>query len=245
VAHGVVLHEIPVEAVPRRVYSMTNPFHEKPLHMVGDLDGGGGRELAIVIDEPLPSPDDPESGRGSYGAPLNLIRDCLAVLGMESGTVLASFWLSHADPPLFDAQQTGLLGMAAFGSVCFLDTSPGIELSSPPDGSRCGPRLDVAWDVTNAGDFAEVFVDGVRCWMGYDRQAELSVAPGNHRLAIRSIDDCGRICYVVAQIEVTRSAWGWPLVTFVLLVLAALVLLLFYSRLARRRRRVSRRRPAG
>jgi len=245
VAHGVALNEMPVEAVPRRVYSMTSPFHEKPLHMVGDLDGGGGRELAIVIDEPLPSPDDPESNQGFLGAGLDLIRDCLAVLGTENGTVLASFWLSHADPPLFDAKQAGILGMAAFGSVCFLDTSRGIDLTSPPDGSKCGPRLDVAWDGTNAGDFAEVFVDGARCWMGNGTQADLSLAPGKHQLGIRSIDDCGRICYVVAQIEVTRSVWGWPLVSFVLLVLAALVLLLFYSRLVRRRRWLSHRRPAG
>jgi hypothetical protein len=180
----------------------------------------------------------------------------MAVVDIDSGRRLAGFTgFDTSTMSLFETHQPGILGVAAAGGAYFLDVNAHLQVTSPEDGAKTGPSVGVGWEGPTEGDFSQVFVDGVRNDMTNTFEAGLYLARGEHDIAVRSVDDCGRISYgpsdlsAPVSIKVTPSFWKPVLFVLSLFALLAMIVLLFYARLhriwrARRRGARQREEPA-
>jgi outer membrane protein assembly factor BamB len=173
----------------------------------------------------------------------------LALVDIGSGRRLAGF--AGFDPDtvsLFESHQPGILGVAGCGGVCFLRIRPDLQVTLPEDGAKTRPTLRVKWEGSTDGDFCQVYVDEVRKDMSNDSEARLYLAPGEHTVLVRSVDDCGRISYSPSDlrapltIKVAPSPWKPVWLVLSLFALLTVILLLSIPRLhrvLRARRRVT------
>jgi hypothetical protein len=123
--------------------------------------------------------------------------------------------------------------------VYFMSLDSGLEVTSPEDGSKTGPGIGLRWNGTSQGEFVQVFVDGVCNYAGNDSEIDLYLARGKHEIAVRSVDDCGRVSYgppdlsASLNIRVAPSPWKPVLLLLSLFALLAVLLLLLAPRLRR------------
>ena len=203
-----------------------------------DIDHDGNQEVIFSVIEPKvlyqPQSTNPfEEMRGKQ-------RQVLAMIDPAGGRHLASFTgFIPSSVSVFDTNQTDCLGLAACGAVNFLNLSTHLQVTSPEDGAKTGPSIDLKWEGTTGGEFVQVFVDGICNYAGNDSEVDLYLGRGEHEIVIRSVDDYGRISYGPSDlgepltVKVTPSPWNPVLLMLSLFVLLVIILLLFVPRLHR------------
>ncbi len=203
-----------------------------------DIDHDGNQGVIFSVIEPKvlyrPQSTNPfEEMKGQQ-------RQVLAIIDPAGGRHLASFTgFIPSTVSVFDTNQTDCLGLAACGAVNFLNLSTHLQVTSPEDGAKIGPSIDLRWEGTTGGEFVQVFVDGVCNYAGNDSEVGLYLGRGEHEIVIRSVDDYGRISYGPSDlgepltVKVTPSPWKPVLLMLSLFVLLAVILLLFTPRLHR------------
>jgi hypothetical protein len=220
--------------------------NESAAVLPADVDADGRSEVLATVSEPSMT----SFGGGPYQYyPGGGSTQYLAVVDVDSGRRLAGFTgFNPATLSLFESHRQGVLGVAASGGAYYLNTDASLQVTSPADGARTGPTVGVRWEGSTDGDFAQVFVDGVRNHTTNGSRADLYLARGEHDVVVWSIDDYGRTLYGPSDlsapitIKVTPSLWKPILLVLSLFVLAAFTVLLFYARLHRMLR--ARRRAA-
>ena len=234
VADNTTLKDIPATpSLNSKYYSNGISIDETMLQ--ADVDGDGHPEIIMGVFEPsLPLYDSGSNGYSSQS------KSYLAVMDIDSGQRLAAFMgFDPAAISLFETHQPGILGVAAYGGVYFLNVSTHLNVTAPESGSKTGPSVGVKLEGTSDGEFVQVFVDGVRNRTSNDMQTELYLARGEHDIVVSSIDGYGRMSYFPTDlgtpiaIKVTPSPWKPVLLVLSLFILAVLMLLLFYPRLHR------------
>ncbi len=215
--------------------------------LTGDVDGDGHLEVVCGVAEPDVPSFDPDAYSGFYSNGVH--GGNLAVVDFESGQRLAGFaGFNVSTMSVFQPHDPGSLGVAASGAVFFLLLDSPLEVTSPGNGARTGPSVEVAWEGPAVGDFSLVLVDGLRNDMTNGLRSDLYLGRGVHDITVRSVDDWGRISYGPSDLEapltitVAPSPWRPVWLVLTLLALAAIALALFYPRLHRAWR--ARRRAA-
>lgn len=231
-AHDSVLASVPVTPLFRMGY----PGEEYTPLLKSDIDGDGHAEVVLGIFEPSMPSYDPDAYRGYDSSS----RKFIAVVDIDSGRRLAGFvGFNSATISLFETHQSGILGIAACGGACFLNVNSRLEVTSPDNEARTGPTVGVRWEGPSDGDFAQVFVDGVRNDITNGSESELYLGRGEHDIVVRSVDDCGRISYGPSDlstpltIKVTPSPWKPALLIVSGLFLFGSTMLASYPRLNR------------
>ncbi len=219
-----------------------------PNLLAADVDGDGRFEMMCDVTDPYVPSYDPDAGfyldyGGSTGGNL-------AVVDLDSGLRLAAFaGFSASGVSLFEAHKPGTLGVAARGAACFLRVDGGLSITSPEDGATAGPNVSVTWEGATEGNFATVYVDGVRYDMTGDSRSDLYLGRGNHDITVISEDNWGRVSCGPANmgkpltIKVVPSPWKPAWLVLSLVALVAVAGALSYPRLHRAwraRRRASR-----
>lgn len=210
---------------------------ESPALMAADVDGDGHLEVVCgAAESGLPSYD-PDARY--YSEEGNLYGGAPVVIDLESGRRLAGVTgFSTSAMSLFKSQP-GSVGVAARGAAFFLRVDPRLEITSPQNGSRMGPDVELAWEGPAEGDFSQVLVDGVCCDVTGGARSALYLGRGEHHITVRSIDDWGRTSYGPADMDapltviVAPSPWKPVWLVLTLAALGAAALALSYPRLHR------------
>jgi hypothetical protein len=200
-------------------------------------DADGHLEVIAGVFEPSIPSCDPDADSEYFGSSSP---QYLALVDIDSGRRFAGFMGFDPDAiSPFDSHQPGILGVAGCGGVCFLNTTSDLQVTLPEDGAKTRPTLRVEWEGSTDGDFCQVYVDEVRKDMSNGSEGRLYLAPGEHTIVVRSVDDYGRISYSPSDmsaplaIKVAPSPWKPVLLVLNLFVLVAFIVLLFYARLHR------------
>ncbi len=208
-----------------------------PTKLRAYVDIDGHEEVITQVFEPWIPSYDPDAFRDYSGSSSD---QYVGVVDIDSGQRLAGFMgFNSATISLFETHQSGILGVAARGGACFLNVNSRLEVTSPDDGAKTGPTVGVQWEGPNDGDFAQVFVDGVRNDMTNKLKTDLYLGRGEHHIVVRSVDDCGRISYGPSDlstpltIKVTPSPWKPVLLIVGAFFLFGSTMLASYPRLNR------------
>jgi hypothetical protein len=236
VAAGDLADAVPASLTLRRSQMQYRERDETTLLV--DIDRDGHPEVIMSAIEP-DIPYQPESAN-PFEEMEQRLSHVLAATDPDSGQHLASFTgFTPATVSVFDTNQVDCLGLAARGCVYFMSLDSGLEVTSPEDGSKTGPGIGLRWNGTSQGEFVQVFVDGVCNYAGNDSEIDLYLARGKHEIAVRSVDDCGRVSYgppdlsATLNIRVAPSPWKPVLLLLSLFALLAVLLLLLAPRLRR------------
>jgi hypothetical protein len=232
VAQGSVLKDVP--ATP--LFRMGYPSETNMTILRADVDADGHAEAIVGIFEPSIPSYDPDAYRDYDSSS----RQYIAVMDIDTGQRLAGFMgFDTTNMSLFESHQPGILGVAACSGAYFLNMNSGLQVTSPEDGAKTGPTVEVSWEGPTDGDFSQVFVDGVRNDITNGFGTDLYLGRGAHDIVIRSVDDYGRISYgpsdlsAPTTIKVAPSPWKPVWLVLSLFTLLAVIVLLFYARLHR------------
>ncbi|MFQ5861173.1 MAG: hypothetical protein ACE5IG_06460, partial [Dehalococcoidia bacterium] len=175
---------------------------------VGDVTGDGLKELAVVT---------------ALGDTEQTKEYRLMVVDVIQGQVVADFRVTGSE--LFDlggASEFGVLGLT--GEVYLVDVANDLQITSPAEGSLQTSPLTVQWSGVATGTFDQVFIDNVEVARTNENEFTVSVAQGEHQVAIRSLDEYGRGVYRTANFTVEKgsSVVAWAIGATVLLFAIAL-----------------------
>lgn len=188
------------------------------MRLASDLNGDGQQEMAVLASY-LPT--------GGH---------CLALVDMRNEALLGySAALNTLD--FFETNLSCTLGFASEGSVCLVRLHNGLKVTCPGEGDTVGSRVRIAWEGAADSSFTSVFVDGYENAQTSGNDVILPLAPGQHEVVVRSIDQYGTVTYAAVHFRAEGAPWA--------LILACLsVIGLFVVYLAARWARVMRNRAA-
>lgn len=198
VADGALLREIVVPQAQRdsqvaseesrsgRFTPVSGPGDD--LRLAGDLNGDGWREIAVLA---------------SY---LPMGGHCLALVDLRNEEVLGySAALNTLD--FFEVNELYTVGFTSQGSVCLVKFSNGLRVTCPSEGDTVGSRVRIAWECAAESSFTSVFVDGYENAQTRGNEVILPLAPGQHEVVVRSVDQYGTVTYATVRFRAEETPW--------------------------------------
>ena len=86
-----------------------------------------------------------------------------------------------------------------------MDGASDLQVTSPAEGSLQTSPLTIQWSGVATSTFNQVFIDNVEVARTNENKVTVSVARGEHQVAIRSLDEYGRGVYRTISFTVEHS----------------------------------------
>ena len=158
------------------------------MRLAGDLNRDGHQELAVLA---------------GY---LPLGGHCLALVDLHNERLLGYYTLLNT-LDFFEANEDYTLGFTTEGSVYLARVSSELKVTSPADGSTVASRARIAWEGMGDSSSVSVFVDGYENARMNANEVTLLLTPGEHEVAIRSVDGFGTVTYAAVEFKVREFPW--------------------------------------
>ncbi len=207
VAHNKLLKEIVIEKFdPKKRWEYR--WHPGAIiKEVSDFNGDGTKEIALI---------------SMLGETRDEKEAQLMVVDVVNEQVIADFQIVGSE--LIEMGEHSKLGVAGLsGEFYFLDVANNLRITAPTDSSTQTSPVRIQWEGVSPGAFNQVFIDDVEVARTNENEVTVSVAHGEHKLVVRSLDEYGRGVYATVTFTVKKgnSALLFASMAMVVLVLAS------------------------
>ncbi|MFC1925777.1 PQQ-binding-like beta-propeller repeat protein, partial [Chloroflexota bacterium] len=169
---------------------------------VGDFNGDGTNELALVTMLTESDSGDSEQGGGQPGEDKEIWLMVVDVANEEAIAEFEIFTLQFIETE--NEKELAVVGVN--GEIYFLNMESDFQITSPEGDSSLSSPVTIAWEGVPEGSYYQIYIDDAEVARTNDNEITLDVSRGDHRLVVRSMDEYGRGLYTSTTFSVEKSA---------------------------------------